>query len=161
MSKVTNYSLPYSNAIAPLKRNKKLNYWKAMRFDINGNYISTYNINKQLCKENNLCYNTILLTCKGKSLSYLGDIWIRQDEYSDEELQRRIELKKNDPNINPVANSRAKKIAQIDLKGNIVKIWDSINQTKEYGCNLSHICSVLNGSRKTHLGFKWEYYNNN
>ena len=145
-------------------RNKKLNYKKVYRYDLNGNFIAELNFNYSICKENNLSYGSILLAMrptwsnKKRILSSMNSIWILKEDFSEEELKRKVEEKKLDPNINPNSNKKSKKIIQRDASTKeIVKIWSSLNQAgREY--SLSKICRVLNGTRKTHLGYTWEYY---
>lgn len=58
------------------------------------------------------------------------------------------------PNYNYVINNKPKKVRQIDINGNVVKIWDSVCDIKK---NFTTINRVLNGKLKTAGGFKWEY----
>jgi len=64
---------------------------------------------------------------------------------------------------NPDRKTNAKKIIQKDLKGEVIKIWNSLEETKSEFGNFSPttICNVCkNGAKyKTGYGFKWEYYN--
>lgn len=93
----------------------------------------------------------------------MDSIWILKDDYSEDELKRKINDKQMDVNINPKANKKSKKIIQrcADTR-EIIQVWDSINQAgKEEvtGYKLASICRVLNGSRHTYLGYTWEYLN--
>ena len=60
-------------------------------------------------------------------------------------------------------NPRAKKVAQYDLNGNLIKIWDCAKQISEEisYINYGGLLSVLQGKTKTskHKGFVWKYYN--
>ena len=61
------------------------------------------------------------------------------------------------PNL-PIREKR--KIIQKDLKGNVVRIWDScLNIVEEKGFSDSHIyaCCKKNKHRKTAYGYIWEY----
>lgn len=52
----------------------------------------------------------------------------------------------------------SKKVQQLDLDGNLIKIWDSsadINRKLNIG--RSCVCSVCKGKQKTAGGFKWMY----
>ena len=54
--------------------------------------------------------------------------------------------------------SLSKKVAQIDLEGNIVRIWKNPVEARDIGGFYnSHIYACCNGTRKTHRGYKWEY----
>lgn len=148
-------------------RNKKLKFKKVYRYDLNGNFIAEFKFNKFLCEENNLNYNGIRLAMiptwsnKKKILSSMNSIWILKEDFSEEELKRKVERKKLDSNINPKANKKSKKIVQrCAITKEVIQVWDSINQAgKEEVTNysLSSICRVLNGTRKTYAGCTWEY----
>ena len=52
-----------------------------------------------------------------------------------------------------------KKIVQIDLDYNLVKIWDNANQAESYfGNNTSMILDCCNKNRNTSYGFYWKTY---
>lgn len=51
------------------------------------------------------------------------------------------------------------KVAQYALNGELVKIWESINECGRNGFDNSTIVKCCKGKKKTHKGFKWEYYN--
>ena len=56
-------------------------------------------------------------------------------------------------------NPCSKKIVQLDLQGDLIKIWDSMHEARREGhFNVAHISSCCKGNRKTHKGFKWKYY---
>jgi len=57
-----------------------------------------------------------------------------------------------------VDNPRAKRVQQLDLKGNFIKEWDYANQAiKALKLNSSAITDCLKGRQKTAGGFIWEY----
>lgn len=52
-----------------------------------------------------------------------------------------------------------RKIAQCDLNGNIIKIWDCmIDAVNEFGVDKSAIWRCCNGKSKTSCGYIWKYY---
>lgn len=56
-------------------------------------------------------------------------------------------------------NPKAKMVAQYDLNGNLIKIWDYIRQaSKELNIKENNISQCLNGKQKTSGGFIWKYY---
>ena len=150
-------------------RNKKVNYKVVYRFSYDGKFIGEYKFNHSLCKEDGLNYDGIRLASrptwsdKKRTLSSMDSIWILKDDYSEDELKRKINDKQMDSNINPKANKKSKKIIQRCANTReIIQVWDSINQAgKEEvtGYKLASICRVLNGSRHTYLGYTWEYLN--
>lgn len=54
-------------------------------------------------------------------------------------------------------NKRSKKIAQKDLNGRVIKIWDSMMDAQRAGFDSGCICHVCKGESGSHRGFKWEY----
>lgn len=150
-----------------VNRNKKHNYKIVYRFDLEGKYLNKYKFNKSICEEMSLNYNGIRLASrptwsdKQRILSSMDSIWILQEDYTEEELQRKVQEKKMDSNINSSANKRSKRIVQKCAETKeIIKIWDSINQAgreEKTGYKVSYICRVLNGSRHTYAGCTWEY----
>lgn len=51
-----------------------------------------------------------------------------------------------------------KKVAQLDLNGNVVKIYNSSRQASlELGISQGNISLCCNGKRRTTNGFKWKY----
>lgn len=52
------------------------------------------------------------------------------------------------------------KVAQYNIGGELIKIWESFVSTKEIGCNPNGVRRVCLGKRKTHRGFIWGYPNN-
>ena len=70
---------------------------------------------------------------------------------------RNIKISKSKTN-----GKTSKKVAQIDLQGNLIKIWDSINEAQRYGFSQAHISKVASlenkySKYKTHKGFIWKY----
>ena len=54
-------------------------------------------------------------------------------------------------------NPRSKKIIQLTLNNEPIKIWDSIREVGRYGFSSSPVGACCRGKRKTHKGFKWMY----
>lgn len=63
-------------------------------------------------------------------------------------------------NLSDGHNSQKKSIIQMDLNGNIIKIWDSINEAQKK-LKIRHIsdCCSNNGKYKSAGGYKWKYNN--
>ena len=57
-----------------------------------------------------------------------------------------------------IFHNRHKRIAQLDLDGNIIKVWDYVKQVEEVlGISRNDISSCANGKLKTAGGYKWSY----
>ena len=55
-------------------------------------------------------------------------------------------------------NRCKKKVCQIDLNNNLVKIWDSTTATAKDGFIPNDVGQCANHKRNTHHGFKWVWY---
>ena len=63
--------------------------------------------------------------------------------------------------IEKIRKASGKRVAQYDLQGNLIKIWNSISEAMRYfGCNgnsgISRVCRGVAG-RKTYKGYIWKY----
>lgn len=56
-----------------------------------------------------------------------------------------------------IRHSYKKKIAQLDLNGNLIKIWNALYEIKDAGFNISSISECCNEKAKTAFKFKWQY----
>ena len=54
-------------------------------------------------------------------------------------------------------HSSKKKIVQLDLNGNIIKIWNALYEIKDAGFNISSISECCNKKAKTAYKYKWQY----
>lgn len=55
-------------------------------------------------------------------------------------------------------NHRSKKVIQKTSNGEVVKIWESMNEAhRELNYDSGCICRCCKGESKEHKGFKWEY----
>lgn len=64
-----------------------------------------------------------------------------------------------------IRKASGKRIAQYDLQGNLIKIWNSVSEAmRAFGCNgnsgISRVCRGV-GGRKTYKGFIWRYVDEN
>lgn len=55
------------------------------------------------------------------------------------------------------ARTMSKKVYQYSLKGELIKVWDSIKETKKHGYNSGNIASCCTGKRKTCDGYIWKH----
>ena len=60
-------------------------------------------------------------------------------------------------NLSNAHSHQKKKIIQMDLNDNIIKIWCSISEAKKVYKN-NHISECCLGKIKTVAGYKWKYY---
>ena len=55
------------------------------------------------------------------------------------------------------SEKQRKKVYQYTKDGVLVRVWDGVNITKNYGYDTSSVSNCCNGIRKTHKGYKWSY----
>ena len=56
-----------------------------------------------------------------------------------------------------MAKTKSKRVLQLSLSGDLIKVWESVNECGRNGFNQSSVCQCCTGKRKTHKGFRWEY----
>jgi hypothetical protein len=169
------------------KRFKHSEEWKkvlskpVLQFTLDGEFLSEYSSVKEASQKTGTIKQNISSNLRGKYKSAGGFIWKYKDPSlllqghlskpfempkHSEETKKKMSLsakkgeehhmKKKKGGNNP----RAKKIAQKNLEGEIIKIWDSMSDIKrELGFTPSNICRCGQGSVKRIGGFKWEYSN--
>lgn len=90
---------------------------------------------------------------KGK---YNGENHPMYGKHHSEETRQKISEMMSSEN-----NPKAKRVAQYDKQGNLIKIWDYAKQISKENpeINYSGLCSVLQGRTKTHQykGYIWRY----
>ena len=62
--------------------------------------------------------------------------------------------------IEKAARGNWRKIAQLDLDGNLVKVWDSLKSTNEFGFVSSKVYKCCSLRKPQYKGYKWKYLDN-
>ena len=131
---------------------KVINHWNnkiVSCYDINGNYIKTFESIKEASKFYNISHVNLIGALKSNLILSKG-------------LQWRYGNDKN--NILPVVvygnKTKHLQIAQYDLNNNLIKIFQSI---KDISLQLNirstaNIYQCINNKRKTAYGYKWKFY---
>ena len=120
-------------------------------YDVHKNVIAHYNSAQEAAKETGRITSNIQKDCNHPHKFQDGIIWIYDKDYSDEELQRRINLVLTEP-------PQAKGVYQYDLHGNFIKYYSSVmNASRETGCNNTEIAQRCNGIGYTCGGYLWSY----
>lgn len=79
-----------------------------------------------------------------------GYYWIYKYEYKNNTVDWDYYL-----NIN---ESKPKRVSQFDLHMNLIKVWDSVYQSKVVGgYTASEVSAVCNHRKKTHKGYVWRF----
>ena len=53
---------------------------------------------------------------------------------------------------------KKKKVVQLSLYGEFIKIWDSTRETDKEGYNHTRVIICCKDNTRTHKGYKWMYY---
>jgi hypothetical protein len=91
----------------------------------------------------------VSMACKGKIKSHKGHYWMYLEDY-----EKNGFIKDNYINANL---SHKKSVVQIDLNGNVIKIFNKIIDVEENGFSSKNVSYVCNGKRKSCGGYLWAY----
>lgn len=118
---------------------------KINQYDLNGNYIKTWDSIKDICLELNCERSTINRCCNGKQKFLYNKYIFRYYNGNTDDIL-----------IEEYINSNSKKIGKYNKNGDLIKIYDSvINAVKEFGN--SGIYNCAQGKSKTCGGYIWKY----
>ena len=124
---------------------RELKYKIIYQFDLNGNFIKEWKNIKSICETYNITRSNILSALNKKS-SAKGFYFLRDKSKIDNVLESKKFIKS--------ISGHRHKIAQYDLNGNLIKVWDSImNCRKEF----SKCIDCAKGIRKQTKGFTFKY----
>lgn len=118
---------------------------KISQYDLNMNFIATYNSGREASIKTGFNHENICSCCRGVLKSYKGYIWRYNGEKAD---------------YNPIRKNQ-RPIEMLSLDGAIVRRYNSIaaaakeHKLKDSACIKNCLC----GNSKTSLGYKWRYAN--
>ena len=120
-----------------------------IQYDKNGNFIRKFNSITNAANHINCSTNEISKVCMRKNKSVHGFVF----RYEDDSITV-FDL------INIKKHSRKRKVAQYDMNGNCLMIYDSLAQAqRETGTKDTSIVNCCRGKYKSANNFKWEYVN--
>ena len=125
-----------------------LDHLEFSQYDLDGNYIKTFN-NVQKASEE-LGYKNLAIheVCRGERRQAGGFLW----SY---ERKNKIEPVKEKHMKN---NANSKKVYQYTLQGNFIQEWISVSEVeRELGYSRSMIVDCCNGKRNLACGYLWSY----
>lgn len=114
------------------------------QYDFDGKFIKRYKNCYEAGRILNVHPSSIRRCCTGEIGSTRGFIW----KYTNEEKKK---------NTRP----RVRRVCQLDLDGNLIKIWNSVKEAADsLQCGNAGIIHCCKGDRnqKTCKNYKWEYY---
>jgi hypothetical protein len=124
------------------------NYTSINMYDLDGNYIRTYECLSDVKNDLGIPQSNISANIRGKALSACGYIFkYNNGDTSDIKTDK-----------DKILSSKSKPINQFDLKGNFIKMFPSQQKAaKELGIRQGNIYSVLKGRYKQCNGYYWEF----
>jgi hypothetical protein len=116
------------------------------QIDLNGNIVKLWSSARRAGKELNII-QSVIWTCLNKTRkTYKGYIWLYESEIEEFNLNDYINQ-----------NTQAKKIYQFNFDGELIKEWDSSNETTKYGFDPSAVIKCCKEKCLFHKGFIWSY----
>jgi hypothetical protein len=79
-------------------------------------------------------------------------------EETREKQRNRVRPPQTEEQKRKAAEGNWKKIAQLDMDGNLVKVWDSFIHLKKAGFHKTNVYRCCTLKRRIHKGFNWRYY---
>lgn len=139
LGKTTYTRLSYLKTKPPKKANP------VTQFDLNGNFIKTYNSAKEASEQTGINYDNIQSSASTQTLSAGKSFW----RYGNIDVL----------DVIPKNNAKTK-VLQYDMFGIFIKSYNSISEaSKESGAKSSSISAVCSGKGKSSKGFIWRYDN--
>ncbi len=109
------------------------------KFDLKGNFLQSYQSIKTAANSCNLDQANIIACLKGRQHTCGGFYWNYEKKFD------------------YVAYNPEKKVCQYDLNGNLIKVWNSIQEAK-IALNTTAICRAIK-NKSTAAKYQWRYYN--
>ena len=114
-----------------------------MQYSLDGEFIAEYeSVTKAANAVRTAGRSEISKACKSGTLSSGGYLW-------------RYKTDKQELEIKKINRTYKKKLAQYDLDGNLVKVYDTVNQARDAGFSMAGACA--RGKQKTHKGFIFKF----
>lgn len=127
------------------KESLKGRYKPVLQYTLSGEFIKRYNSLREASIETNSISSKISNCCKGYRNKHNNFKWEFENDVDKEPGKY-------------YGKTEYKSILQIDLNGEILKKWESINDiTSSMGMEKSNLIDVLKGRKNTSMGYKWEY----
>lgn len=116
------------------------------QFTWNGEFVARYISATEAYKITGVQMHVISRCCRGIHKQGGGFVWL-YDEDVDKINERTLD-----------AHPNAKKVAQYDLNGNLIKIWNSATEAcKTLGVDPSSLSDCCHGRRNKTKGFAWKF----
>ena len=143
-----NYGTRQQRISEALTNNPKLSY-EVSQYTLDGKLVQTFPSSAEAERQTKIDNSNILSCCNGKYQQANGYVWRFGHESCIE-----VKIEYNLKNI----PSKSKKVAQMDMQGNIIQIFPSINEVgRQLGIPIPNIVDCCKGRRKSAHKYKWKY----
>lgn len=148
-----------SETISKLKNSLRNRSGVIYQYDINGNFIKSWNNPVDAAESLGLKLAAGITRClRGKRQTYKGFRWMKKYECDPKDVLKSTNFRKQKK---LVLNKNAKKVIQLDLNGKELNVFDSPwKACQALGKNVSSSSSITRvclGKKRTAFGFKWKY----
>jgi group I intron endonuclease len=124
-----------------------------IQYDVRGNFIKEWIAINEIARTLNIPYPDVRYNINNK-IKFNDSIWVYKESSDNKNILNIID-EFRDKKITGLG----KKIVQLDINNNLIKIWASIEEaTKTLNIYKGGICKCCKKERKIIHGFKWMYY---
>jgi len=132
-----------SNSTYSLKKKRKIDC-----FDLNGNFLITYDSLKDAALDNDIATTNISKCCRMRIKSLNGKMY----RYHEDTLGNNI------THYKLARRKTSKYVSQYDLNGNFLRTFDTLSEIEQlYGWDAANIADCCNGRYSTSHGFVWRF----
>jgi group I intron endonuclease len=130
-----------------------------LQYDFNINLIKEWNSIIEATETLSIDGGNISKCCNYEQLTYKKYFWFFSDtKINIKEHINNILIRKKEAQKHRNQKRREKMVVQYDLKGNMIKIWNSLKEaTLSINGTNGNISNCCNGKSKTYKGFIWKY----
>jgi hypothetical protein len=81
-------------------------------------------------------------------------------EETREKLKKAVRLPQTEEQKRKAAKANWRKVVQLDMNGNIVKVWDSLKEASSVGFKVEKVIRCARYRIRQYKGFLWKYFDN-
>lgn len=128
-----------------------------IQLTLNGKFVKKYPTVTEGAKSVNGDLSTIISCCRGKKLSASNYIWMYEEDYCPENVEKRVKAL-IDSKMNFNKNKR-RKVVQLTISGDFVATYPSVGDAEISiaGKRTGGIGRCCAGNAKTYKGYRWMY----
>lgn len=127
---------------------------------MNGEIVAEFSTIQEASRQTGICAGHICDVCKGNREFANGYKWRYVDEtlYASAQERLKVKTEKSKESRKQKFIEKSRRVAQYDLKGNLLKIWRGMREiTEELGYVRPSIINCCNGKIQKAYGYIWKY----